>query len=190
MSGSWIISAAGRTYGPYAKEQLRAFAGEGRLSRESLVARAGETQFRKLSDELELADLFDMPDGEREADVVRSLKRDPAAGFGRSDEGARTDGPSHFVIIADLKSGSIARVEETIATLGHSFAILPQTWLLSSHETVNTIRNTLTPQLGKLDMLFVVNASNNKAAWFNFGPEADARIRKLWQSKPKFRAAG
>ena len=58
-----------------------------------------------------------------------------------------------------------------------------------SSQTVNTVRNTLTPQLGKLDMLFVVNASNNKAAWFNFGPEADARIRKLWQSEPKLRAA-
>jgi hypothetical protein len=117
------------------------------------------------------------------------MRREPSAGFGRSDEGSRTDGPSHFVIIADLKSGSIARLEETIATLGHSFAILPQAWLLSSHETVNAVRNLLTPQLGKLDMLFVVDAGNNKAAWFNFGPEADARIRKLWRSEPKLRAA-
>jgi len=189
MSGSWIISAAGRTYGPYAKEQLRAFAGEGRLARQSMVARTGETEFRKVSDEPELADLFDMPKSERDADIVRSLRREPSAGFGRSDESSRTAEPSHFVIVADLKSGSIARLEETIATLGHSFAILPQVWLLSSHETANTVRNTLTPQLGKLDVLFVVDARNNKAAWFNFGPEADARIRRLWRSEPKFRAA-
>jgi hypothetical protein len=151
------------------------------------VARAGETQFRKLFDEPELADLFDMP--ERDVEGVHSLRRDPAAGFGRNDESTRMDSPSHFVIMADLKSGSIARFEESIAALGQSFAILPQVWLLSSRETVNTVRNTLTPPLGKLDMLFVVNASNNKAAWFNFGPEADARIRKLWQSEPKLRAA-
>jgi hypothetical protein len=189
MSGSWIISAGGRTFGPYEKAQLRAFAAEGRLARQSMVAHAGETEFRKASDDPELTDLFELPKPEQDADIVRSLRREPTIGFGRSDENSRAEGPSHFVIIADLKSGSIARLEETIATLGHSFAILPQAWLLSSNETVNTIRNTLTPQLGKLDMLFVVDARNNKAAWFNFGPEADARIRRLWRSEPKLRAA-
>jgi hypothetical protein len=189
MSGSWIISAAGRIYGPYGIEQLRAFAEEGRLARQSLVAHPGETEFRRASDDPELADFFAPPRSEPDTDIVRGMRREPSAGFGRSDEGSRTDGPSHFVIIADLKSGSIARLEETIATLGHSFAILPQAWLLSSHETVNAVRNLLTPQLGKLDVLFVVDAGNNKAAWFNFGPEADARIRKLWRSEPKLRAA-
>ncbi|HEX4157822.1 MAG TPA: DUF4339 domain-containing protein [Rhizomicrobium sp.] len=189
MTGSWIISAGGRTYGPFGIEQLRAFAGEGRLARQSLVARAGETEFHKAGDEPELADIFAPPASDHDADVVRSLRREPSAGFGRNDEGARSEGPCHFVIIADMKSGSIARLEETIATLGHSVAILPQTWLLSSRETVNAIRNVLTPQLGKLDMLFVVDAGNDKAAWFNFGPEADARIRKLWRSEPKLRAA-
>jgi hypothetical protein len=27
----------------------------------------------------------------------------------------------------------------------------------------------------------VVDASRGKAAWFNFGPEADVRIRRVWQ---------
>jgi hypothetical protein len=189
MAGSWIISAAGRTYGPYGVVQLRAFAAEGRLARHSLVARAGEKDFRKAGDEPELADLFAPPMSDRDPDDARGLRREPTTGFGRNDDGSRNEGPAHFVVIADMKSGSIARLEETIATLGHSLAILPQTWLLSSHETVNTIRNVLTPQLGKLDMLFVVDAVNDKAAWFNFGPEADARIRKLWRSEPKSRAS-
>lgn len=190
MSGSWIISAAGRIYGPYGKEQLRAFAAEGRLARQSLIARTGETEFRKVSDEPALADLFGPTEDEQDADIVRNLRRESSAGFGRSDEATRGERSSHFVIIADMKSGSIAKLEDTIATLGHSLAILPQTWLLSSCETINTIRNTLTPQLGKLDMLFVVDAGNDKAAWFNFGPEADARIRKLWRSEQKLREAG
>jgi hypothetical protein len=29
-------------------------------------------------------------------------------------------------------------------------------------------------------MLFVVDATRDRAAWFNFGPEADTRIRRLW----------
>jgi hypothetical protein len=38
-------------------------------------------------------------------------------------------------------------------------------------------------------VLFVADASNDKAAWFNFGPEADARIRKLWRAESRLRAA-
>jgi hypothetical protein len=45
---------------------------------------------------------------------------------------------------------------------------------------VNAIRNQLVQQLGKLDVLFVVDATRDKAAWFNFGPEADSRIRRNW----------
>jgi hypothetical protein len=33
-------------------------------------------------------------------------------------------------------------------------------------------------------MLFIVDATHDKAAWFNFGPEADARIRRIWQKNP------
>jgi hypothetical protein len=189
MAVSWIISVAGRTYGPYGFEQLRAFAAAGRLSSRSLVAREGETEFRIAADEPEIAELFaparNAPDTE-----IRSLRRELSASFGRNDEASRIERNSHFVIIADMKSGSITRLEDTIATLGHSYAILPQVWLLSSHETVNTVRNMLTPQLGKLDMLFVVDAVNDRAAWFNFGPEADARIRRLWRSEPKLHASG
>jgi hypothetical protein len=41
-------------------------------------------------------------------------------------------------------------------------------------------------------VLFVVDATNNKAAWFNFGPEAEARIRRIWSKdeSAKLRAAG
>ena len=27
----------------------------------------------------------------------------------------------------------------------------------------------------------IIDASRGKAAWFNFGPEADVRIRRVWQ---------
>jgi hypothetical protein len=94
-----------------------------------------------------------------------------------------------MLIVADLKSGSIAKLEEEIATFGQSVAILPQAWLLASESSVNAVRNRLVQQLGKLDVLFVADASNDKAAWFNFGPEADARIRRIWRSEPKLRAA-
>jgi hypothetical protein len=185
MPGSWTISVAGQVYGPYSVEQMRAFAAEGRLARQSLVAPAGESEFRRASNDPELASIFQQP--KNKGAVAQPLQRDQRD-FGRA-EASRSGDCSHMLIVADLKSGSIAKLEEEIATLGQSLAILPQAWLLASEASVNTVRNKLVQQLGKLDVLFVADASSNKAAWFNFGPEVDARIRRLWRSEPKFRAA-
>jgi hypothetical protein len=185
MTGSWTISVAGKVYGPYSLEQMRAFAAEGRLARQSLVAPAGEPELRRAADDAELAPIF-QPSTSNGA-VAQPLHREQRE-FGRAD-GGRTHECSHMLIVADLKSGSITKLEEEIATLGQSFAILPQAWLLASEASVNTVRNKLVQKLGKLDMLFVADASSDKAAWFNFGPEVDARIRKIWRSELKLRAA-
>ncbi len=63
--------------------------------------------------------------------------------------------------------------------------LTPQAWLLTSDTTINAIRQALVQKLGKLDMLFVADATNDKAAWFNFGPEVDSRIRRIWQKTPE-----
>ncbi len=189
MPGSSTISVAGRTYGPYSAHQMKAFAAEGRLGRQSLVAHTGETNFRKAADEPELSHIFSPPPP-REGAVAQSLRRDnPGSAFGRNDTQSQSGERTHIVIIADMKSGSIARLEEEIATFGPACAILPQVWLLASDTSVTNVRNHLVQQLGKLDMLFVIDATNDKAAWFNFGPEVDARIRKIWRTETKLRAA-
>ena len=41
-------------------------------------------------------------------------------------------------------------------------------------------------KLGKLDTLFIVDAVHDKAAWFNFGPEADTRIRRMWSQPVEY----
>ena len=66
---------------------------------------------------------------------------------------------------------------------------MPQAWLLSSDMSINAIRNTLVQKLGRIDMLFIIDASHNKAAWFNYGPEADSRIRRIWQKAQEPQAA-
>lgn len=185
MPDSWNICVSGRTYGPYTGEQLRNFAAEGRLGRQSLIAETGHHEFRKALEIPELAEIFAMPSASDEA----APRRDTAPSFGRGSQPA-TGERSHVIIFADMKSRSIARLEEEIAALGPSIAVLPQVWLLSTDVSVNTVRNLLVQKLGKLDTLFVVDATNDKAAWFNFGPEVDARIRKIWTSETKLRAAG
>lgn len=179
MSDSWFVNVQGRAFGPYTKAQMHDFAAEGRLAPHSLVTRAGETEFRAASDEPELAVFFPEPKPAGEP----ATGMEPAA-FGRNDSEGGVVERSHFVIIADMKSRSLQGLEEEIYNLGPAFPLLPQVWLVATDQPVNVVRNLLVQKLGKLDVLFVVDATHNKAAWFNFGPEADTRIRRIW-TKPQ-----
>ncbi|HEY1615576.1 MAG TPA: DUF4339 domain-containing protein [Rhizomicrobium sp.] len=194
MSDWWLINTGGRVYGPYSAEQMRTFAGEGRLALQSVVARAGSTNFHPVRDEPDLAMLFvpvePVPAATPAPSAASPAKREePVASFGRHEDRPRGNEKSHFIICSDMKSGSITRLEEEIFKLGQAIAILPQVWLLNTDSSINATRNLLVQQLGKLDTLFVADATNDKAAWFNFGPEADARIRKIWRTEQKLKVA-
>jgi hypothetical protein len=185
MAESWTISVGGRVYGPYSLEQMQGFHAENRLADHSLIARAGEEQFHPASEDPELAPLFAAPT----APAVEEEQAEPQHAaphrFGREAETA-SDQPSHFVIVADMKSRSITGLEEEIFNLGPAHRFGPQAWVLSSEASINTIRNALVQKLGKLDTLFIVDAAHDKAAWFNFGPETDTRIRKMWSRPVEF----
>jgi GYF domain 2 len=194
MSASWMVNVGGRAYGPYTDAQMAAFAAEGRLAPQSLIARSNEALFRPAGEEPTMVALFSPIKPERTpAPAPARNDAKPSGTFGRSkDESQKTGEPSHVVIIADMKSRSIVGLEEEIYRLGQACPLLPQIWLLRTDQSVNAVRNHLVQQLGKLDVLFVVDATNNKAAWFNFGPEQEARIRRVWsKDEPsKQRAAG
>jgi hypothetical protein len=68
--------------------------------------------------------------------------------------------------------------------MGPAYPLMHQAWLLISDQSINVIRNELVQKLGKMDTLFIVDATHNKAAWFNFGPESDSRIRRVWTAQP------
>ena len=183
MPNTWTISVNGHTYGPYTVAQMRAFAAEGRLAAHSLVAREGEDQFHPASADGELAVLFRpaSPAPAPARPVFFTAGGDSAQqSFGRSEDD-KSGERAHYVIIADMKSRSISGLEEEIFNFGPAYPIMPQGWILSSEASINVIRNALVKKLGKLDTLFVVDATHDKAAWFNFAPEAEARFRRIWQ---------
>ena len=184
MSESWTISVGGRVYGPYSLEQMRGFHAEGRLADHSLVARAGEDQFHGASEDPALA-VFFQP--QHQAAPAQPEAPSTPHRFGAEPEtsGERT----HYVIIADMKSRSITGLEEEIFNLGPAHRFMPQAWVLSSEVSINTIRHALVQKLGKIDTLFIVDAAHDKAAWFNFGPENDARVRRMWTREPVARKA-
>ena len=177
MADSWTMSVGGRVYGPYSLEQMRSFHAENRLADHSMVAREGEEQFRPACEDPELAPLF----GQEPVAIEEPMEPVQPRRFGARQDAELSDGqPAHFVIVADMKSRSISGLEEEIFSLGEAHRFGPQAWVLCSAGTINTIRNALVQKLGKLDTLFIVDAARDKAAWFNFGPETDTRIRKMW----------
>jgi hypothetical protein len=183
MAETWTISVGGRVYGPYTLAQMQAFRAENRLADHSLVARGDEEQFHPAGEDPALAPLFqtDRP-GEAE-NTPASEPAQPHRFGARAETEANSDGPAHFVIVADMKSGSISGLEEEICKLGPAHRFSPQAWVLLSEAPINIVRNALMQKLGKIDTLFIVDAAHDKAAWFNFGPETDTRIRRMW-SKP------
>ncbi|MCP5410924.1 MAG: DUF4339 domain-containing protein [Alphaproteobacteria bacterium] len=198
MSESWTISVGGRIYGPYSLEQMQGFHAEGRLADHSLIARSGEEQFHPAHEDADLAALFmasgvEQPQADEPAHVetahIETAHGDAGHAaphrFGRSEPEIPT-GPSHYVIIADMKSRSIAGLEEEIFNMGPAHHFMPQAWVLTSEISLNTIRNRLVQKLGKIDTLFIVDAARDKAAWFNFGPENDSRVRRMWSRPQEF----
>ncbi|MBV9331137.1 MAG: DUF4339 domain-containing protein [Alphaproteobacteria bacterium] len=175
---TWSVRVGGRSYGPYTAQQMRAFINEGRLTETSMVASGSSEDFRPAGDDATLNALF-----VASLESTRTIIPGTQQRFGKHDSSSER---AHYIIVADMRSGSLAGIEAEISKLGPAFLIAPQVWIVRSDATVNTIRNALVQKLGKLDMLFVVDATHNKAAWFNYGPEADARIRKIWtrQSEP------
>jgi hypothetical protein len=181
MSVTWTISVGGRSYGPYTLEQMKTFQAEGRLAPHSLVAHSGEEQVRYASEDAELASLFSSPARPPAAatDASPAETQSGPAKFGR--ESPSTGERNRYIIIADMKSGSISALEEEIFNFGTSFRFMPQSWILVSEVSLNTLRSELIQKLGKLDTLIVADTTHDKAAWFNFGPEADTKMRRLWQ---------
>ncbi|MBV8801140.1 MAG: DUF4339 domain-containing protein [Alphaproteobacteria bacterium] len=182
---NWIISVGGRTYGPYSATQMQTFAVEGRLAAHSLVAHPEDGRFVPASQDPDLAFLF------RPAPLATLNHRiesevSKTFGHGEGESGGET---AHFLIVADMKSGSITALEEEILRLGPAYPIMPQAWVLSSDLSIGALKNLLIQKLGKLDMLLVVDASHDKLTWSNLGMEAETRIRRIWIKQPQLSAA-
>jgi|SRR4051812_711830 hypothetical protein len=187
MSREWIVSIGGRTYGPYTTEEMKSFAVEDRLAPHSLIARAEDGRFRPAAQDADLAFLFRPAERSVTARKV-SPPAEAARKFGH-DHAEIANEASHYLIVADMKSGSITALEEEIFKIGPAYPVMPQAWILTSKMTTGALRNLLVQKLGKLDQLFVANATQDKIAWVNLGMETETRVRRIWAKHPQLSAA-
>lgn len=136
---------------------------------------------------------------------VEGISRIRTAAFAEQNPGERRQGPpdrrvsdesivakaeaqekadveyANFILIFDVKSRHHGKLEESIMELGAATRVLPGIWAVHAKHTSGSIRNQLIEHFGKLDSLFIIDATRDKLAWFNLGPEADAQIRKVWK---------
>ena len=208
MIGAWNINVSGRVYGPFTSERMRSFVGEGRLAPQSLVARDGSSDWHEARDEPEFTDVFmqRIPVAPPVAPVAAPAPApQPALAslITRAPQPQQQSTPAHapqvyashpnisasaehaiahFAVVIDQKAqGGSSNIEGAIGSLGLFYRLTNNVWIISTDQSVSAVRNRLVQELGKSDSLFVIDASRGKAAWFNFGPEADVRIRRVWQ---------
>lgn len=188
LDGRWVLEVQGRIYGPYTGHALKEYARQGRVAPHSTVARtgrpAGEEEWVRAADDPVLGTLFEgagpvaTPVRSR---MTRAADDDTSYGPAKGQVDRRTQPTSfNIVIVTDVKSRSSGPLETAILSLGPAFKVAANTWIVHTPSGAPEVVNLLTPHVGSADRLFVVDATRNRTAWFNMGPETDAKIRQVW----------
>tara|TARA_R110000868_G_scaffold86206_2_gene241820 strand:+ start:4167 stop:4691 length:525 start_codon:yes stop_codon:yes gene_type:complete len=161
---SWYVKVEGRVYGPYTPQQMRAFVSEGRIAAHSQVSNNRDSGWGSASDVEDFSEwLADMSSG--------------PAPEKRVTPGVR---PANFVIVTEIQSEKGPEFRNALTAYGELEQITPGTWLLRGPTTAAVLRNELSHILERDDRLLVIDATHDRAAWFNLGRDADENIRNLW----------
>jgi hypothetical protein len=156
-TAKWWVLVRGKPFGPYALEQMAGFMAEGRVRPSTLVA--------------------DNPDGGWiEAHRVLALRglRAPTVAKEPQAEAA------NVFVHAEIISGSWNAFMAALESMGAVCDLASGLWLVRTRFSAGVIRNTLSQTLERGDRFVVIDATRDRFAWFNLGPEIDVRIGKTW----------
>jgi hypothetical protein len=201
---SWFVSVDGKSYGPYASEQIRAFLSEGRITPHSQVMPQGG-RWAMACEQPQLAHLFapppvpvagPVPVGPATAEApsppsppspgpieqaAAPRVPQPVAAISPVDETGGEEALGKVIIIAELRTGSSVAFEAAVSRLGRSYRLNHYVWLLYTNVPIAQMRKELATHVGRNDPLFIADTTHQRAAWINFGPGADATIKALWR---------
>jgi len=130
MSETWTIGVGGHAYTTIPLTRCAPSTPKDGWQPISLAARAGESP--------ELATLFPdtAPAPAQEIRAETPVSPELPYKLGRDGDGER----NRYVIISDMKSGSISALEEEIFNLGSAYCFMPQAWILTSDISLSSIR--------------------------------------------------
>jgi hypothetical protein len=181
--GHWSLKHGDDVYGPYTFEAMEGYIAEGRVAGHSIIAPTGTDDWSEAKEVSIFAGFFDVDRAEVTASTPSHPQdRKPVYGAkkGQVDRRKRPD-TSNFTIITDIKSRHGATLEQTIMSLGTALKIANNAWVVNCAGTAPGILNQLSKVVSKQDGLFIADATRDRTAWFNFGPETDAKIRRVWR---------
>src|SRR5690606_38338038 len=155
-TSQWWVQVRGQAYGPYTMAQLSDFVAEGRVRPATKVS--------------------DAPDGPWiDARRVVGLMAQPRQNAANEN----AEGANVFVHV-EIFSGSWDGFMAALTSMGHICELAPGLWILRTRFSAGVIRNTLSQTLERGDRFVVIDATRDRLAWFNLGPETDVRIGKVW----------
>ena len=157
----WWVKVRDAAYGPYPRAQLMKFIEEGRVRPNTNIALAKEGPWK-------------------EARAFSELYVQPRSAEG---EAAMTTELANLFVYAEIHSGAWTPFMAALETLGKITEIAPGFWIVRTHRSVGVMRNTLSQTLERGDKFVVIDATHDRLAWFNLGPEVDARIKEVWNAK-------
>lgn len=152
----WWVQVRGKAFGPYTIEQMARFVSEGRVRPTTLVSdnpNGGWTETRRMMS-------------------LRGL-RTPTS----KDNAVEA---ANVFVHAEIISGSWMAFMAALENMGTVCDLAPGLWLVRTSFSSGVIRNTLSQTLERGDRFVVIDATRDRFAWFNLGPEVDARINKTW----------
>ena len=88
---------------------------------------------------------------------------------------------ANFIVIMDIKARYAGPLEQAIMSLGPAYKLAPNVWCVNTNSSAAGLLNDLSIHIGKTDSMFIVDATRDRTAWHNLGPETDAKIRRVWR---------
>jgi len=163
----WEMKIGRSVYGPYTREEMESLATQGLLAPHSRIAKHGSRNWNRASADPVIGEIF----GRKFRDNTQQATDQEAAAEAQA---------TNFALFLEIASDSNIDLFQAIRNLGPSSRISRSCWLVKSERSAAAIRNALIPLMANADSLLVVDTSKSKLAWFNLGPEADSKIRKVW----------
>lgn len=183
QSDYWVLKYGEDLYGPYTIEAMERYIKEGRVAAQSIIAPAGSENWQSARDVSIFAAYFDRGRADQSHATAAAARNErPAYGSGKGqvDRRKRAD-TNNFVVITQIKSHHGPDLERAIMSVGPAMKIAPNAWVINAKTTAPGLLNHLSQHIGRIDQLFVSDATADRIAWFNFGPELDAKVRRVWR---------
>jgi hypothetical protein len=163
VAETWWVKIAEKVYGPYSRDHMARFVAEGRVKASSLVALSSDGEWLEARNSPPLQAALNEARGQ--------FKTDEAAGE-----------PANVIVYSEIMSSATRQFEYELRRMGAVAEVNPGIYLVRTTRTAGAIRNAISPILSRGDKLLVMDATRDRLAWFNLGPETDARIREVWNA--------